>query len=324
MSKEAGGDRPRLGRGLSRLIVNSSNLPSQQIHYASDEQAGPISSKQPVQVDKLSMHDIPIDLISSNPYQPRCDFPAEELAELSASIRQQGILQPLIVTSSDDGEAGRFILIAGERRLRAARQAGREHVPCIVRQASRQQLLEWALIENIQREDLNPVDRALAYQNYIDRFNLSHSQAAERLGQPRATVSNYLRLLELHNDVLGLLRSGALSFGHAKVLAGLAGKQERQNELARWAVAEGFSVRRLEELIASQSHPSDVSASPPKTLPARPAYIRDMEDRLTQAVGTRVTIHPGRAKHTGRIVLNYYSLDDFDRLSALLGLKEQD
>ena len=315
---------PRLGRGLSSLISNSLQQAQTDTQYQPQIAAATDASKSIIRTDKqpLTNMQIPIDNISSNPFQPRRKFDQADLAELAESIKQQGIIQPIVVTKSQDADAEKpYVLIAGERRLRAGRMAGLETVPCVIRQVSRQQMMEWALIENIQRSDLNPVERAQAYREYMDRFSLTHNEAAERLGQPRATVSNYLRILDLHQDVQQLLLDNRLSFGHAKVLAGLTGQDERQLALAKKTATKQLSVRQLEGLIAAESKDhSDTRRPHSKTkLP----HIRDMEEQLTQAIGTRVSIHAGRAKHSGKIVIEYYSLDDFDRIGSLLGLKSE-
>jgi len=316
--------KPRLGRGLSSLIVNSSPPKPSDLTYVPVRGTSlpPATATQsPAPQAPL---EIPLDRIAPNPYQPRREFPADELAELTRSIAIQGVLQPLIVaTSTAAAPETPYVLIAGERRLRAARQAGLRAVPCVVRAASPQQMLEWALVENIQRTDLNPVERAHAYQEYIARFDLTQAQAAERLSEPRATVANYLRILELHEDVQQLLTDGFLTFGHAKVLASLVAQPDRQAEIAKRVLAEGLSVRQTEEIIRSFHKPSDpnATATPARSMPSRPAYLADLEERLTSAVGTRVRILPGRARHSGRIVVEYYSLDDFDRIASALGVR---
>lgn len=316
--------KPRLGRGLSSLISSLTGV-------ADDAQYQPAAippgqeGKAPVPVAQGPSHDaaqgIGIDQISANPFQPRRDFPQQELADLSASIARHGILQPLLVTRSEPGAERPYVLIAGERRLRAAALAGRGAVPCVVCDATREEMIEWAMVENIHRSDLNPIERAEAYQQCLNRFGLTQADLAERLGEPRATIANYLRILELHNDVRAMLVSGTITFGHAKVLAGLVGRPETQVELARRVASESLSVRVLEEIVSTVGL-GDGGARVGDLLPPRPkpAYIRDLEERLTAAVGTRVFIRPGRAKHTGRVVIEYYSLDDFDRLSLRLGV----
>jgi len=305
--------RPRLGRGLSSLITTSSD--------ADGAGTAPAEAQQQAEAGILGAGagEIPIDQIASNPFQPRTSFDEAQLADLAASIVQQGVLQPLVVAPAHEEDAEHaYVLVAGERRLRAAKQAGLERVPCVVRNPERQQMIEWALVENIQRADLNPLERASAYREYIDRFRLTQADAAERLGQARATVTNHLRLLDLAEEVQEMIAGGGVTFGHAKVLAGLIGQPEPQVALAKKVVQQGLSVRELEELVAART---EQTAAPNKNRPAKSAYLRDLEDQLTRTVGTRVAIKPSKAKDRGRIVIDYYSLDDFDRIAAALGLK---
>lgn len=334
MASEKPASRPRLGRGLSSLISNPAEMasaPSEgQFQPSQPQQA---SSKQVVSVPTAAVavtapdgkpREIAVADISPNPYQPRREFDGQQIAELAQSIAQQGILQPLLVAAVEDAKgAAPFVLIAGERRLRAARMLGLASVPCVIRQASAQQMLEWALIENIQRADLNPIERANAYRQYVDRFSLSHVDAAGRLGEPRTTVSNYLRILELAQPLQDMIASGQLAFGHAKVIAGVA-DADLQMQLARMVVQEDLTVRKLEELAAAGAQAPAASAAAEPPARTRAPYIRDMEEQLTAAIGTRVSIHPGRAKNTGRLVIEYYNLDDFERIAISLGLKRAD
>jgi ParB family chromosome partitioning protein len=307
--------KPRLGRGLSSLIVNSATTPDDG-QYAADD-AAPAAARPATPAEQP--REIQLDQIAPNPYQPRQQFSDEHIAELAQSIRAQGVLQPLLVAplAEPDGDRA-FAVVAGERRLRAARKAELETVPCVVRQATPEQMLEWAMIENIQREDLNPVEQARAYRDYMDRFGLTQAHVAERLGQPRATVANYLRLLDLSDAVQQLLLADELTFGHAKVLAGLAGQPAKQLALAKKTARNSLSVRQLEGLIAS-TRPDAPPARTGRSKADKPAYIRDLQDQLTRHVGTKVTITPGRAKDTGRLIIDYYSLDDFDRIVSSLG-----
>jgi ParB family chromosome partitioning protein len=185
-------------------------------------------------------------------------------------------------------------------------------------------MLELALIENIHREDLNPVERALAYRDLMDQFALTQEQAAQRVGEKRSTVANHLRLLDMSDGVLALITSGEISFGHAKVLASLAGQSDRQFLLAKRVAQEGLPVRQLEQLIAQlQQLDQGKGGGPAETVPgqqSKSAYLSDVERQLTEVVGTKVSIRPGRAKHSGRIVISYYSLDDFDRIAKSLGM----
>ncbi len=296
----------RLGRGLSSLIHTESEA-DQQGEYRGTPPAG--ADSQPGKPAEVS-----VGRISPNPYQPRRGFDPEALAELAESIRRQGLLQPLVVSRAADGE---YTLIAGERRLRAAREAGLDTVPCILREPSRQEMLEWAIIENVHREDLNPIERARAYQEVIDRFDLTQSEVAQRLGVSRPGIANHLRLLDLDDNTQSLVAEGALSFGHAKVLASVE-EPKRRRALAKRVVRDGLSVRKLERLATAPAKDPGGAGSAQSV----PAYIRDLEERLTQRVGARVAIRPGRAKNTGRVVIDYYSLEDFDRIAGALGLDE--
>lgn len=313
------GKKRRLGRGLASLI--SSSVPQRdETPPAHKPIEVPINPDLPSPQDS-GAREIPVDRIAPNPYQPRRDFDNEQLAELTASVLEHGILQPLLVAPpSDGGSDSPYILIAGERRLRAAKLAALGSVPCVLREADSRQLLEWAIIENVQRSDLNPIDRAKAYRDYIDRFSLTQAQGAQRLGQPRATIANYLRLLDLSDDVQQLLLTGRLSFGHAKVLAGLAGRPTVQLALAGKAAARNLSVRQLEALVATANTAQADSTSTKRSSTKAP-YILDLEQQLTQAVGTRVTIRTGRAKDAGAITIDFYSLDDFDRITGALGAR---
>lgn len=321
---KSSGAKPRLGRGLSSLISNSSS---------EAQNASGVSNSEVLQDASVSNLDgqpqeIPVGDISPNPYQPRKEFRSQQLQELAESIRQQGILQPLLVVKVSDPSAPTpYALIAGERRLRAAELAGLETVPCIVRKASQQQMLEWAIIENIHRTDLNPIEKALAYRQYLDRFRLTHETAAKELGQPRTTISNHLRLLDLPDTIQALIRDRHLSFGHAKVIAGLSGQPDLQNELARQTVTNALSVRQLEAMAygiaAETASPEKPQTESPRPNETPPAYVQDLEERLTAVVGTQVQIYPNRNKNSGVIAISYYSLDDFDRIAALLGLPRE-
>lgn len=307
--------RPRLGRGLSSLITNSAEADA----AAADADQAQHEAQPPAAAEGAPA-EIALDQIASNPFQPRTTFDEEDLANLAASIVQQGILQPLVVAPAPRPDAEQpYVLVAGERRLRAAKLAGLDRVPCIVRTPARQQMIEWALVENIHRTDLNPLERANAYREYIDRFRLTQAEAAERLGQARATVANHLRLLDLTQEVQQMIAEGQLTFGHAKVLAGLIGQPEPQIALANKVVGRGLSVRQLEELVADQAGATETPQ--PEAPPAKSAYLRDLEEQLARVVGTRVAVRPSRVKNRGRIVIDYYSLDDFDRIMAALGLE---
>lgn len=315
---------PRLGRGLSSLIRSSAPAdpsdgqyePTDTSPLASAAAALPASAKPAGLIAML-----PLDAIARNPYQPRRSFDEPALQRLADSIGAHGLLQPVLVAELVEAEDGkRYRLIAGERRLLAALKAGLAEIPCIVRTATRRQTLELALVENIHRADLNPLERARAYRDLADHFGLTQEQVADAIGEPRPTVANYLRILDLCDAVQSLLLDGSLTFGHAKVLVSVPAADGTQLDLARRAAEEDLSVRQLEALAKAAQEGRPPPAHKERRGPQMKApYIQDVERQLTEAVGTKVHIRPGRARHRGRIVIEYYSLDDFDRIAGLLG-----
>jgi ParB family chromosome partitioning protein len=257
--------------------------------------------------------EIPVESVDPNPHQPRRTFDEAGIAALATSIKSSGLVQPIIVRPGP--EAGRFQLIAGERRLRAARAAGLLNIPALVREADPYQQAQMALIENIQREDLNPIDRAQAYRTLIDQLGLTQAELASRLGEDRSSVTNYLRLLDLSEAVREQVRTGQLSLGHAKILAGV-GNPAQQDELAKRVLAQDLSVRNLERILAE---PPPAAAKPTK--PESSAHVRDLERDLTSQLGMRVQVRSGANKGKGRVVIHFSSLDDFDRLLDRLGIR---
>lgn len=299
-------NRPRLGRGLKSLIAQPVGVTSPQVDAA-------VAAPQ-LEGDRLA--EIDLALIDANPHQPRAAMDPGALKELAASIKSSGILQPVILRPVN----GRYQLVAGHRRTEAARLAGLVKIPALLRHESTEaQQAEWALIENIQRQDLNPIERAKAYRSYIDTFHFTHAQAAERLGEDRVTISNFLRLLDLNKGVQDLIARGLLSAGHAKVLAGID-DPARQDALANRAVGEGLSVRKLEEVIAAPPAPIDATAATTtvaghtRTLTAKSPHVVELEQELSRKLGTRLRIFPSKKKNTGKIVIQYFSLDEFDRI----------
>ena len=302
--------RSRLGRCLSSLIPTAM-VPERQDMEAKGQDAGTAHVGPSQTPPRIDVREITIEHIDETPDQPRDTIDPTALKELADSIRIHGVLQPVLLKPND----GRYTLVSGHRRLRAAKLAGMAVIPAIVRTDSTvENQVEWALIENIQRKDLNPMERARAYRNYIDRFHLTHAQAAERLGEERATVSNFLRLLELCTYVQHSLSSGALSAGHAKVLAGVE-DPARQERLARRAVESGASVRQLEEMARANLPPAGGAAAvaaPGHVL--KSAHIVETEQELSRKLGVKLRIFPARRKGQGKIVIHYLSLDDFDRI----------
>jgi len=254
--------------------------------------------------------EIEIGKVFPNENQPRKVFKNDALKELAASIKEKGVLQPVIVSRVGDGT---FRLIAGERRWRASSLAGLRKIPALVKDVSSQDAIEIALIENIQREELNPIETANAFQSLMKDFKLTQEALSDRVGKDRATVANYLRILKLPDEIKALVNEGSLTIGHAKALLSLEDKH-KQIAAAKKIVREGLSVRAAEFLCNHLTGPSQVSASAKKEKRKLPE-VADLEDRLIQALGTKVSIrHKGKK---GRIEIEYYSLDELDRLLEL-------
>ncbi len=250
---------------------------------------------------------IPLEQILPNPFQPRKNFSEIDISELSDSINKNGIIQPVLVRRKGDG---RYELIAGERRLRAAKLAGLSTIPAMVRNSTDEQTIELALVENLQRKDLNPIETGRAYQRLIAEFAFTQEKLAEQLGKERSSVAYTLRLLNLPNEIQLLVESTKLTAGHAKVILGLP-RPEVQLKVARKIVQGQLSVRQAEQLVnAEQRHPKPKHAAP------RPRPYVDLEDRLQKRLGTRVTIEKNRKQ--GKIVIHYYTVNDLDRLLELI------
>ncbi len=254
-----------------------------------------------------------IDLIAPNPEQPRTHFEPEKLRELSDSIREHGIIQPLIVSRD---EAGGYRLIAGERRLQAARLAGLINVPVVIREASDTELLELALIENIQRADLNPIEEAMAYRRLTEEYALTQEEAAKRVGKSRVAVANALRLLQLENEIRRSLVGGEITEGHARALLGLPEGRGRVNAW-REVVKRKLSVRDTEGYVRRTLTESPATSSSPGAITARrDSAISDIEGRLRRALSTRVTVQP--QKKGARILIECYSSEEFENVVATL------
>lgn len=276
---------------------------------------------------------IPVDSLRANPHQPRQHFDESALRRLADSVQADGLMQPIVVrparrSEADAAEAGDgavFEIVAGERRWRAATLAGLERVPAIVRELDEQALAEWALIENLQREDLNPIERAEAFQGLAQRFGLGHDEIAQRVGLERSTISNLLRLLQLSDFVKDCVREGALSMGQARAIAGVA-DAEAQRRLAERAMRQGLSVRQVEQLArqgggnGSSGSSANSDAAEPTRTQVRSAYLADLEQQLAEQLQTRVKVRPGRKKGSGTLTIEFYTLDQFDALMAKLGV----
>jgi ParB family chromosome partitioning protein len=327
MSDKATKPKSRLGRGLSSLISLSTpdDPPPQHpaIPATDTPSATPsdTSATAPVPAG-VRVAEIPLSAIVPNPHQPRRHFDETSLHELSASLKSTGMIQPIIVRPAGDA-TGTWQLIAGERRWRAARLADLPTVPAIIRDVDTVTQAQMALIENIQREDLNPLDRALAYQALIKQLGLTQAELGGRLGEDKGSVNHFLRLLELPEPVQALVRDGRLSMGHAKLLNGLNSPGEQQR-LATLVVEQSLSVRNLERLIQNgqvQDPPPPVAA-PTAAKPS--AHLQELERTLSRELNLRAQIRPSNRKGHGRVVLHYSSLDQFDELLSRLGVRLED
>ena len=272
--------RPALGRGLSALIPSGTAA----------------------RVDSVD-----IDLIAPNPQQPRQRFDEHALRELADSIREHGVLQPVIVTRTDSGAGpATYQLIAGERRLQAARMAGLTRMPVLIKEAAEAEMLELALVENIQRADLNPLEEALAFKRLSDDFGLTQDDVARRVGRSRVAVANTVRLLQLEDDIRASLASGQISEGHARALLAIA---DRRVRLDTWRkiVSDSLTVRQAEEIAkALRAGHQPAGKKPRKADP----HVRALEDRIRRALGTRVSLVKSRSG--GRIIISYHNDDELD------------
>jgi len=303
--------KPRLGRGLSSLISVSS-LPVEAEIGVHPPAAAAVRETQPMQSAQALGGPllIPIDAIRPNPHQPRKTVNEAGIAELAASLKSSGIIQPLVVRRANIG----YEMITGQRRWQAAKMAGMTEVPAIIRDVDSYTQAQMALVENIQREDLNPIERAQGYRTLMDQLGLTQAELAARMGEDRSGIANYLRLLDLAEPVKVMVRDGRLSLGHAKLLAGISDILEQQR-LAEMVVVQDLSVRNLERVIQQGSNGSPVRK--PQVLSP---HLLDLEKSLTRQLGMRVQVR-SRSKGRGRLILHYTSLDQFDDILQKLGAK---
>ncbi|MFA5238710.1 MAG: ParB/RepB/Spo0J family partition protein [Phycisphaerae bacterium] len=259
-----------------------------------------------------SLREISVDAVLPNPYQPRTVWNQQELEELAESIKANGVVQPIIVRPAGAG----FELIAGERRFRAAKLASLTTIPALIREANDEQMLELSLIENIHRVNLNPIERAKAYQNYLNAFSLTQAEAAERLGENRSVVANYIRLLDLPEEVKQMVADGQLTMGHARAMLSLP-TDELRRKLANRAMAGRLSVREVERLVQKYLLGTGQAKT---TARSKPAHILELENELGRQLGTRVAVETRKNGQRGKIVIEFYSLDEFDRITEKIGL----
>ena len=309
--------RRGLGRGLDALFSGGVTVVEPAAATVAEPLVPAIAAAPSAPAGRRgSPEEIDIDLIAPNPDQPRVRFDGVQLGELIESIQQHGIIQPLIVTRDPEGG---FRLIAGERRLQAAKAAGFRTVPVVFREAADDDMLELALVENIQRADLNPVEKAHGFKDYLDRFKLNHDQLANRLGLARSSITNLINLLELAPEVQDGIRLNQITEAHAKVLKGIKSK-ERQVAMFKQIVAMGLSVKAAESLLRDQKSEPPAEASPPREaaeVVEKTTHVKGLEDELRQKLATPVEIKL-RGKDKGQIVLRFETNDDFERLMEVL------
>lgn len=309
--------KPALGRGLGALLGGAPVLPVSPIPAPISPLSAPATGALTAETGEM-VRRVPLDHIRPCPLQPRKDFSAETLQELADSIKEQGIVQPLIVRE----QGGALELIAGERRWRAAQMAGLREVPVIVRQADDRAVLEMALIENLQRENLNPVEEAQGYAQLVAQFQLTQEEVAGKVGKSRAAVANALRLLKLPAPLLGYLRDSRLSVGHAKVVLGLDDPKQQQLVAAR-ILKESLNVRQTEGLVARlQSRGAHGKTRPGVIAPlAADAHLSDLENRLRERFGTKVRMRYDRGK--GAVEISFFSDAELERILQIFGLNAE-
>ncbi len=285
--------RPALGRGMAALLSNAAPPPSASV----------------AAVPGRTLLSLPVEAVERNPKQPRKRFEEKRLEELAASIREHGIVEPILVRR----EGGKYRILAGERRWRAAQRAGLKEVPAVVREATERQAFELALVENLQREDLNAIEEAEAYEVLIGDHGLTQESVAQQVGKERSTVANALRLLKLPGEVRDLVRDGQLDMGHARALLGLDG-EEAIRKAAQRVLREGLSVRATEALVRQLTRKDKPAAAPA----AETAAVRALAQRLQRRLGARCRVLPKSAV-AGRLEVEYTSLEELDGILAKIG-----
>ncbi|MGE0582599.1 MAG: ParB/RepB/Spo0J family partition protein [Steroidobacteraceae bacterium] len=292
-----------LGRGLADLLGQA----AQRAQVATPQAGAPRTGEE--------LARLPLDLLQRGRYQPRTDMRPESLQELADSIKAQGIVQPIVVrplVGAGEGSTQRYEIIAGERRWRAAQLAGLAEIPAVIRHVPDEAAIAMALIENIQRENLNPLEEARALERLIAEFGVTHQQAADAVGRSRAAVSNLLRLLELAPEVAELVEKRALEMGHARALLGLP-QRRQQAEVGALVARKGLSVRETEALVRRLTTPHDPAA--PAAAPVQDPNVTRLEGELSEKLGAKVAIQHG-AGGKGKLVINYHSLDELDGILA--------
>ena len=288
-----------LGRGLSALLKD----PENDIKTASDKNADKVVG---------SIVELDIESIEVNPFQPRTNFNEETLQELSTSIRELGVIQPITVRKTD---FNKYQLVSGERRLRASKLAGLNSIPAYIRIANDQESLEMALVENIQRQDLDPIEISLSYQRLIDEINITQEQLSDRVGKKRSTITNYLRLLKLDPIIQTGMRDGFVSMGHGRALINIENKKD-QLEIYEKVISEGLSVRDTEKLVRGYQTGKDLK-SPKADSSEVPDYISENVNELTEYFSSKVDVKVAK-NGKGKLIIPFHSKEDFIRLTKLL------
>ncbi|WP_041210474.1 ParB/RepB/Spo0J family partition protein [Aeromonas jandaei] len=294
-----------LGKGLDALLSTSTAARQKQV--MSDQR----TEQAMAPTNQGELRKLPVEWLHSGKYQPRKDMSQDALEELANSIRAQGVIQPIVVRPVAEHS---FEIIAGERRWRASQLARLEVVPCIVKDVPDEAAVAIALIENIQREDLNAIEEAVALQRLLTEFELTHQQVAEAVGKSRTTVTNLLRLNQLNDDVKRFVEHGDLDMGHARALLALSGKA--QSELAKLVAQKGLTVRDTEKLVQKALEPTK-----DRVEPARDPQIGYLERQLAEKIGNQVQLQPGK-RDSGKLVISYENLSDLDRILGYFGVSE--
>ncbi|MGV0679086.1 ParB/RepB/Spo0J family partition protein [Mycolicibacterium fortuitum] len=315
---------PRIGATAADVLLGGP--PSGSADSGPPATAEPAST--PDEVDPVlstdvgaTYREIDPNLIQPNPRQPRQVFDEEALSELVHSIREFGLMQPIVVRAVQENGETRYQLVMGERRWRAAQEAGLEAIPAIVRETADDSMLRDALLENIHRVQLNPLEEAAAYQQLLDEFEVTHDELAARIGRSRPLISNMIRLLRLPIAVQRRVAAGVLSAGHARALLALEGGAEKQEELAARIVAEGMSVRATEEAVTLANRDGNSAPPAPRRKPIQMPGLQDVAEKLSSAFDTRVTVSLGKRK--GKIVVEFGSVDDLQRIVEIMSAEER-
>lgn len=300
-----------LGRGLSALFSDTEEAYGNAAKFSQEDAA-------PLPADIKDLTEVDIDLIRPNPNQPRKHFDEDALNELADSIKKHGLIMPIVVNEMQDGK---YMIIAGERRYRASRIAGKTKIPVVVRAYDDRQIKEISLIENLQREDLNPIEAATAMKQLMDEYHLTQEELAERIGKSRPAVTNTLRLLSLSPEVIPLVAAGKLSAGHARALITLPA--DAQLKLAQDAIKDGLSVRDIERSVRDYfSTPDELAEKKEKKKQQVSIELKGLVERMRHAFKTKVSLIGNDKK--GRIYIDYYNTDDLNRISEIVELAEQE